>query len=213
MSSKGEIVRNAALRGSILATIVYASVGWTSAAAFAQTVVPAASGATESVHSSFDGRASEQTPYLVIGMADRSEMTVHNSFPAVDRAATDVSATDAIAPEGEIAPKANRIGEAASDPMILASLTDLHAQSPDARQTIEESHSPTAPKTYSLLNDTLSPESFLYGQRPDILLETQWLVDNEAPTHEVETGSSPLLELGLGDWSLAVTLSGAAVAQ
>jgi hypothetical protein len=213
MSSNWEIVRKAAIRGSILATIVYASVGWTSAAAFAQTVVPPASGTTESANSSFDGAASEQTPYLVIGMADRSEMTVHNSFPLVDRAATDLSATDATAPQGEIAPKANRIGEAASDPMILASLTDLRAQSPSARQTIEDSRSPAAPKAYSLLNDTLWPESFLHGQRPDILIETERLVDNEAPTHEVETGSSPLLELGFGDWSLAVTLSGAAVAQ
>jgi hypothetical protein len=218
MSSKGEIVRKAAIRGSILATIVYASVGWTSAAAFAQAVVPVASGDTGSASSSFYGTASEseRTPYLVIGMADRSETTLHNSFPVADRAATDLSATDTITLQDEMAPAANRTDEAASEPIVLASLTDLRPQSPSARETVEGSHRLASSTGYSLLNDTLSPESFLYGQRPDILSETEWLADNEAPTHEVDAesaGSSPLLELGFGDWSLGVRLYGAGVTQ
>jgi hypothetical protein len=216
LSSKGEIVRKAARRGSILATIVFTSVGWTSAAALAQEVLPVPSDTTGSASSSFDGAASEQTPYLVIGMADRSETTLHNSFPVADPAATDFSGTDTMTPEDETAPAADRSAEAASDPIVLASLTDLRAQSPSARQTIEGSHHLAPSKAYSLLNDSISPESFLYGQRPDILSETEWLADNEAPTREVaegSAGSSPLAELGFGDWSLAVTLSGAAVSQ
>jgi hypothetical protein len=215
-SSKGEIVKKVAISGSILATIVFTSVGWTSAAALAQEVLPVTSDTTGSASSSFDGAASEQTPYLVIGMADRSETTLHNSFPVADPVATDISGTDTMTPENEMAPAADRSAEAASDPIVLASLTDLRTQSPSARQTIEGSHHLAQSKAYSLLNDSISPESFLYGQRPDILSETEWLADNEAPTHGVEegsAGSSPLLELGFGDWSLGVRLSGAAVSQ
>jgi len=213
MSSKGEIVRKAAFRWSILATIVITSAGWTSAAAFAQETLPVAPGMSERGDSSFDATASEQTPYLVIGMADRSEGTLNNSFPVADHAATDLSATDTIPPQDEMVPAANRTADADSEPIVLASLTDLRAQSPSARRTIEGSRRLAPPTAYSLLNDTLPPESFLYGQRPDILSETEWLADNEAPTHEVEEGSSPLVELGFGDWSLAVTLSGAGVTQ
>ncbi len=217
MSSKGEIVRKAAIRRSMLATVVFASVALTSAAALSQEVLPITLGITGSASSSFDGAESEQTPYLVIGMADRSETTLHNSFRGADRAATDLSATDmatdSMTPEDEMAPAANRTVEAGSDPIVLASLTDLRPQSPSARQTVEGSHHLAPSKAYSLLNDTLAPESFLYGQRPDILSETELLVENEAPTHEVEAGSSPLVQLGFGDWSLAVTLSGAGVTQ
>jgi Flp pilus assembly protein TadD len=95
----------------------------------------------------------------------------------------------------------------------MASVTDLRAQSPSAARTIERSHHLTATKAYSLLNDTLPPESFLDGQPANILSRTEWLADNEAPTREIEAGSSPLLELGFGEWSLAVTLSGAASSQ
>jgi hypothetical protein len=211
-SSKGEIVRKATIRGRILATIVFTSVGWTSAAALAQEVLPVTPGTTGSASSSFDGAASEQTPYLVIGMADRSETTLHNSFPVADPAATDISGTDTMPPENEMAPAADR-AEAGPDPIVLASLTDFRAQSPSARQTVQGSHHLAPSKAYSLLNDSISPESFLYGQRPDILSEAEWVADNEAPTHEVEEGSSPLVELGFGDWSLAVTLSGAGVTQ
>ena len=212
-SSKGEIVRKATIRGRILATIVFTSVGWTSAAALAQEVLPVTPGTTGSASSSFDGAVSEQTPYLVIGMADRSETTLHNSFPVADPAATDISGTDTMTPENEMAPAADRSAEAGPDPIVLASLADFRAQSPSARQTVQGSHHLAPSKAYSLLNDSISPESFLYGQRPDILSEAEWVADNEAPTHEVEEGSSPLVELGFGDWSLAVTLSGAGVTQ
>ncbi len=57
MPSKGEIVRKAAIRGSILATIVFTTVGWTSAAALAQDVLPIAPGIAGSANSSFDGTA------------------------------------------------------------------------------------------------------------------------------------------------------------
>jgi len=212
-SSKGEIVRKATIRGRILATIVFTSVGWTSAAALAQDVLAVTPGTTGCASSSFDGAVSEQTPYLVIGMADRSEPTLHNSFPVADPAATDISGTDTMTPENEMAPAADRSAEAGPDPIVLASLTDFRAQSPSARQTVQGSHHLAPSKAYSLLNDSISPESFLYGQRPDILSEAEWVADNEAPTHEVEEGSSPLVELGFGDWSLAVTLSGAGVTQ
>src|ERR1700722_4349039 len=97
-SSKGEIVRKATIRGRILATIVFTSVGWASAAALAQEVLPVTSGITGSASSSFDGAASEQTPYLVIGMGARSETTLRNSFPVADQAATDISGTDTMTP-------------------------------------------------------------------------------------------------------------------
>jgi hypothetical protein len=213
MSSKGEIVRKAAIRASILAAIVFTTGWWTSAAALAQEVLPIAQDIAGSASSSFDGAASERTPYLVIGMADRSETTLHSSFPVADQAATDLSATDTITPQDEMAPAANRTDEAASEPMVLASLTDLRPQPPSARQTVKGSHRLASSTGYSLLNDTLPAESFLYGEPANILSQTQWLADNEAPTHELDAesaGSSPLLELGFGDWSLAVTLSGAA---
>ena len=136
MSSKGEIVRKATIRGSILATIVLCicrvdiSRRLRSRQWFRSRLVIAGSAS-----SSFYGTAtSERTPYLVIGMADRSETTLHNSFPVADRAATDLSATDTITPQDEMAPAANRTDEAASEPMVLASLTDLRPQSPSARR-------------------------------------------------------------------------------
>src|ERR1700684_2773933 len=104
MPSKGEIVRKAAFRRSILATIVLTTVGWTSAAVLAQNVLPIALGIAGNANSSFEGTATDQTPYLVIGMADRSETPLRNSFPVADRAATDMSATDPIAPQDETAP-------------------------------------------------------------------------------------------------------------
>jgi hypothetical protein len=215
MSSKGEILYARSLRRGILAIVVLGTiVWWSSAGAFAQDAPPAGLGiAGHSTSWSFEGPEPGKTPYLVIGMAYRWDTPRYISFPIAGSEATDSSAdalTQHVRPDSPLS-NTQKIDSA---PLVLSSLSNLQTEPTGPRRTTQRSRDLADPQVYSLLSDTSVPRSFLYGYPANYLPQTEWIADNEFPTHEIEQAPKPLLQLEFGGWNFPVLLlSGAVVSQ
>ena len=199
-------------RGSVAIIVLCTSVWWASAGALAQDALAPGLGITENLNSSsLEKPGSEDTPYLVIGMADRSDNALVGSLPMARDEATNSSATDTIARQVDPAPSMNRAANIDSNPIVLLRLSNLQMEPINPNQTIQRSRRLASPEVYSVLDDAPGSGSFLYGYRASYLLQTEWFVDDGAHTHEIELAPSPLLQFKLGRWTFPVMLSSAAV--
>src|SRR5216683_1172691 len=99
MSSKSNLVYGSSLRRWILAIIILlcAVVWWASANALAQDTAPTGLRINaQSTSWSLDRPGSDKVPYLVIGMAKRSDTLPHGSFRIAPDEATSPSAGNTI---------------------------------------------------------------------------------------------------------------------
>jgi hypothetical protein len=220
MSLKGKILPGFSLHPWILTIIILCTSVWRAPAeTLAQEAVPAALNMT--AHStlwSLEGRRSNKTPYLVIGMADREDSPFYGLVGIAGDEATNSSAENTITRQSGPAASVIRTGKAESCRLVLFSildstagvpgLTNLRANPLSARQTTERSPHLVGVKVYRLLDDRSA-----LGYQANYLASKQRWVNTESYTHEVVQAPRPLFELEFGGWRLPVMLSGAAVSR
>jgi hypothetical protein len=192
--AKDKILRKLSLRRWILAImILYMSVWSAPAETLAQQSDPVMLDMTE--HStlwSLEGAASNKTPYLVLGMADRGD-TQSGLLGIPGDEATNRSAENTITRQGGLAASVNRTEKVRSDPLVLSSLLDSNAG--------------LAVLT-NVRAKPVAPGSFLYAYQSNYLLPEQRLANSESYAHKVVQVPRPLFELEFGGWRLPVMLSG-----
>jgi hypothetical protein len=237
MSSKGKVVYGSSLRRWTLTIIILCTVVWWASAAgtsrnptpvfwpdaLAQDAAPTGLRiSAQSTSWSLERPGSNKVPYLVIGMAERSDTPPHGSFRIAPDEAMNPSAGSTILQAGSGA-SADRAEEPLSGPLLLSSaldpaarvqgLTNFRGEPPNPRQTRESSPDLAGTEVYSLLDDRSAPGSFLFGYQVNYSPSKQWIADHESFTHEIVLEPRPLLELEVGAWHLPVALSRAAVSQ
>jgi hypothetical protein len=219
---KGEIPRKCSFRPWILAIIILCAVVWrASADALAQDAAPTGLRiTTDSTWWSSERLGLNKAPYLVIGMADRSDNLAYGWRRLASDEVMYPSTGSTIMRHVGSATSASRSEKIEYGPLVLSSLLQPSAGvrgladfRTGRRQTIPRSPDPAGAKIYTLLDDGSAPGSFLYGYHTNYLPSEQWLANNESFTHEVVPAPSPLFEFEFAGWRLPVMLSGAAVSR
>jgi len=215
MSSKGEGFRGRTFRQCGLAVAILGVSVWCgSGAARAQDLAAAGPGISEHVTQSLlEQPRSEKTPYLVIGMAERSNLAPYDSLPMAGSEPTREPGTDAMMPQVGSGSSTNRNDKGESEPMVLSSLSDIRAEPAIPHGTIQSLPHPGNTDVFSLLVGRSVSEAFLYSSPTNYLAPEQALAEREFPTVEAEQAPSPLLQLGFGAWTFPVMLSGAGVSR
>ena len=189
MSAKGKI----SLRQWVLTIVILCMSVWSAPAeTLAQQATSPALGMTEvSTLWSFDGGGSNQTPYRVLGMADRGDTPFYRLGTAGSEA-TNPPAENAITRRNS--PAMNHTNAVVSSPSVLSSFFDSNIGLESLRNS---SAKPTA------------PGSFIYAYQPNYLAPEQRLANEESSTHVILQPPRPFFELEIGNWHLPVKLSGA----
>jgi hypothetical protein len=195
MLAKDKILRKHSLRQWALAIIILCMTVWPGPAeTLAQQAAPPTLDMTEHLTLwSLKGAGSNNTPYLVPGMADRGDTSSYGLLWTAGNEAANPSAENTITRQSGLAASVNRNEKVGSDPLVLSSLLDSNAG--------------LAVLT-NVRAKAIAPGSLLYGYQSNYLSPEQRLANNESYTHKVVQPSRPFFELEFGGWRLPVMLSG-----
>jgi hypothetical protein len=208
LSNGGQFGSSWLRRCSLAIMIGCAGVWCRSADALAQDAHPTELGITaHSTSRSPEWPGFEKSPYLVVGMVDRSSAH-HGSF-ATDGDETTSSSED-VAITRPLAPSANPVDNIDTRRLVLANLGNPWMEPASTSPTIQTSHDRADSELYSLL-DSRSVESFLYGQTTNEAPAPEWLADDESSAQVIEQTPEPLWQQRVGSWILPVRLFGGAI--